>query len=385
MPFSDFVRTDYSPRRAPESSFRFLNRSARSEIARVRAFMHDAVSRYPEDERDDIIARLQSENEVNFRSASFEVLLHEGLLRLGFTLTVHPDPETGVAKRPDFLVRAKDGTEFFLEAVLAGERDGRNPAGEAMKNLTIGLLDATPHASFRLDVQSYGSPTTQPSGRDLTRRAHEWLNSLDADRLRVLLIEGGLEQMPTLFWTHEDWELCLRPIPLSADRRGTATRLVGVQCDGARRVNTWEPLRNAVKKKSNRYGSIAKPLIVAVNADSFNLDEIDEVQALYGEEPWVEIVGHPDQSGPRRLQNGAWSGPHGPQNRKVSGVWFFNDLTPYTLASRRSTLYLNPWANIPAPLLLEQFPTRRLIDQSLVTADGIDLRSIFGIHAEWPE
>ena len=385
MPFSDFVRTDVSPRRAPESSFRFLNRSARAEIARVRAFMHEAVSRYPADERDEIIARLQSDNEVNFRSASFEVLLHEGLLRRGFALTVHPDPETGVAKRPDFLVRAEDGAEFSLEAVLAGPRDGRNPKREAMKNSTIALLDATPHASFRIDVQSYGSPTTQPSGRDLTRRAHKWLNSLDADRLRVLLMEGGLEQMPTLKLMHEDWELCLRPIPLAADRRGTATRLVGAQCDGARRVNTWETLRNAVKEKANRYGSITKPLIVALNTDGFHLDEIDEVQALYGEEQWVEIIGHPDQSGPRRLQNGAWGGPHAPQNRKVSGVWFFNDLTPYTMASRRSTLYLNPWANIPAPPVLEQFPTRRLIDHALVTADGIDLRSVFGVQADWPE
>ena len=85
-------------------------------------YLEAVAAQLPVEERDDIIARLQSENEVNFRSASFEVLLHEGLLRLGFTLTVHPDPETGVAKRPDFLVRAKDGTEFFLEAVLAGER-----------------------------------------------------------------------------------------------------------------------------------------------------------------------------------------------------------------------------------------------------------------------
>lgn len=347
--------------------------------------MHEAVSRYPEDERDDIIARLQSENEVNFRSASFEVLLHEGLLRLGFSLTVHPDPETGVTKRPDFLVRAEDGAEFFLEAVLASERDGSNPAAEAMKNSTIGLLDATPHASFLLDVQSEGSPTTQPSGRELTRRAHEWLNSLDADRLRVLLVERGLDQMPTLLWTHEEWELCLRAIPLSAERTGAARRLISAQGDGVRWLNAWVPLRNAVKKKASRYGSIAKPLIVAVNADSFHLDEIDEVQALYGEERWVEIIGQSDQGGPRRLKNGAWRGPHGPQSRKVSGVWFFNDLTPYTLASRRSTLYLNPWAHIPAPPVLEKFPTRRLIDHSLVTADGIGLRSVFGIQAQWPE
>jgi hypothetical protein len=347
--------------------------------------MHEAVSRYPAEERDELIARLRSENESHFRSASFEVLLHEGLLRLGFTLTVHPDPETDVKRRPDFLVRAEDGTEFFLEAVLAGERDGRNPACEAMKNSTIGILDASPHANFLLDVQSDGSPTTQPSGRDLTRCAHAWLNGLNPDHLRELLVTKGLDQMPTLLWTHEEWEVSLRAIPLSAEKRGAATRLVGAQGDGIRWVNAWEPLRNAVKEKATRYGPVAKPLILAINADRFHLDEIDEVQALYGEEQWVEVIGHPDQGGPQRLENGAWRGPHGPQSRRVSGVWFFNDLTPYTLASRRSTLYLNPWAHNSAPPVMDRLPTRRLVGNALVAADGIDLLSMFGVHAEWPE
>jgi hypothetical protein len=385
MPFANFPRTDVTPRRALESSFRFLDRSARPEIARVRAFLQEAIRRYPAAERDDVIARLRSENEVHFRSASFEVLLHEGLSRLGFILTVHPEPGTGVAKRPDFRVRTVDGIEFFLEAVLAGVRDGRNPASEAIKNSIIGLLDAAPHAGFLLDVQSDGDPLTQPSGRNFVRQVHEWLNTLDQDHCRSVILESGLDQMPTLLWTHEDWELSLRAIPLPPARRGKATRLLGAQGDGVRRVNAWEPLRNAVKKKANRYGQVTKPLVVAVNADNVDLDEIDEEQALYGEEQWVEVIGHAGKGGLQRIANGAWRGPDGPQCRKVSGVWFFNDLTPYTLATRRSTLYLNPWAHLPTPPALDCLPTRRLVNETLVRARGITPRAMFGVNPEWPE
>jgi hypothetical protein len=282
-------------------------------------------------------------------------------------------------------VRSEDGTEFFLEAVLAGERDGRNPASEAIKNSTIGVLDARPHTNFLLDIQSNGDPITQPSSRDLIRRTHEWLDGLDPDYLLESLAIEGLDQMATLRWMHEGWKLSLRAIPLPAEKRGKATMLIGAHGDGVRWVNAWESLRSAVKKKANRYGEISKPLIVAINTDRFHLDQIDEEQALYGEEQWVEVIGHPDRGGPRRVENGAWRGPHGPQCRKVSGVWFFNDLTPYTLATRRSTVYLNPWAHNPAPPAMDRFPTRRLVGDSLIASEGLDLRSMFGVDADWPE
>lgn len=385
MPFSHIGRTDTAPKRANESSYRFLDRSARPEIERVRVFLGEAIGRYPADGRDEIVARLQSEDEVHFRSAAFEVLLHEGLRRLGFSLFPHPDPGTGVARRPDFLVIADSGHEFYLEAVLAGERDGRNPAAEAIKRSAIGLLDETPHQYFLLDVQSEGDPTTQPSARVLIREVHAWLDTLDVEALRARLEADGFDQMPSMDWSHEGWELTFRPIPLSDARRGRARRLVAAQGAGVRRVNTWEPLRDAVKKKANRYGELARPLVVAINADGFHLDVIDEVQALYGEEQWVEVLGHPERSGLQRRENGAWRGPNGPQCRRVSGVWFFNDLTPYTLANRRSTLYLNPWAHQPVSEALSRLPTKRLIDDTLVATEGVSLQEIYGIPPEWPE
>lgn len=385
MPFSNAERADATRKRASESSFRFLDRSACPHIERVRAFLAEAIGRYPASERDEIVARIQSENETHFRSAAFEVLLHEALLRLGYRPIPHPDPGTGVARRPDFLVTDVDGSEFFLEAVLASERDGRNPAAEAMKRTALGHLEEVPHFAFMLDVDSEGDPVSQPPGRVLARQAHAWLDTLDPEGLRERLIAHGMDAMPTMTWSHEEWELTLKAIPLPAERRGRATRLIGAFGDGARWVNAWEPLRDAVKKKANRYGELTRPFVVAVNADIFRLDEIDEVRALYGEEYWAENLHCPAQGGPRRRENGAWRGPHGPQNRRVSAVWFFNDLTPYTLAARQSTLYVNPWANISPPQSLQRIRTRRVQGDELVNLPGLELRSIYELPVGWPE
>lgn len=290
-----------------------------------------------------------------------------------------------MTKRPDFLVTAPDGDEFFVEAVLASERDGRNPAAEAMKEAALGYLNETPHAAFLVDVESEGDPTAQPAGRALARDVHAWLDALEPDPLRERLVADGFYAMPSMTWAHEGWELTLRAIPLSADRRGKSDRLIGASGSGARWVNAWEPLRDAVKKKANRYGNLTKPFVVAVNADIFHLDEIDEMQALFGEEYWGEVIGHPERSGTRRLPNGAWRGPHGAQNRRVSAVWFFNDLTPYTLASRRSTLYVNPWAYAAPPVNLQRVPTRKLEGAEFVKLPGMDLGTIYGLPAAWPE
>lgn len=386
MLFSDNIRTDETVKRERESSFAFLERSSRPEIARVRDLLEVAVSNYARSELDELFARIRSDDEVAFRSATFELLLHESLHRLGFLLTPHPELGNGNTRRPDFLVDAPDSATFYLEAVLASSRDGTTPGAEAMKATTLDLLAQAPHRSFRVHIDSDGDPTNQPRARDLIAEVHAWLDTLDPEALLQSLSESGLEAMPTYQWRHEDWELTLRPLPMRPERYGTSTTLIGAFGGEGRRLDDWTPLRDAVKKKGRRYGDLDRPLVVAVNAESFHLDPIDELQALYGQEEYVEYVGRPDLGGRmRRASNGAWNGPQGPQARRVSAAWFFNDLTPYTVATRRSTLYVNPWAHIEAPSSLLQFPHARVVENRLVRADGIAMRELFGLTPVWPE
>lgn len=386
MPFREGERTDAAYKRAGESSYQFLDRSSRPEIERVRSYLTDAIRRYPASDRAELISRLRSGNEQHFRSSTFELFLHEGLVRLGYQVSCHPDPGTGSTKRPDFLVSHSAGEEFFLEAVLASEEDGSYPAAEAMKEATLGRLDAAPHQGFMLDISSEGDPCTQPSSKDLIRCVHRWLDTLDPQTLREHLVVVGFHAMPSMIWIHEDWELTIRAIPLSEERRGRSSRLIGMSGSGARIINTWEPLRRAVKKKATRYGNVTKPYVVAVNADVFHLDEIDEVQALYGEEYYsVKMTGGQGAGEMHRRPNGAWYGPNGPENCRISAVWFFNNLGPYTLAKCKNTLYVNPWANFPPPTRLQGMPTKKIEDERLVSIPGTDLATLYELPSHWPE
>jgi hypothetical protein len=141
-----------------------------------------------------------------------------------------------------------------------------------------------------------------------------------------------------------------------------------------------------VKNKGGKYGELRIPLLVAVNLNSFNLSKIDEMQALYGEEQLLDVVGHSErESRFERAPNGAWYGKNGPQYTRVSGMWIFNDLSPYTLAKRRHTVYFNPWALLKLPGFLKQLPNASVSASKMEWVEGVNLRDIFELNEGWPE
>lgn len=385
MLFSTLPRTDTTPKRHRESEFSFLERSARPEIARVRQFLEEAIGIYPGNEVDELCARIRSGNDIHFRSGTFELILHACLITLGYTLQPHPRLPH-VPARPDFYVMTPDGREFYLEAVLASEANGTDEASEARIGTTLDFLQQASHPSFMVAVESEGIPASQPSGARLRSSALAWLNSLDPDQIQSLIEEYGFEATPTLVWRHEDWKVTLRPIPLPAEKRGKSTTLIGVLDGGAGLVDAWTPIRNTIKFKGSKYGELDKPLLVAVDVDTYFLDRIDEMQALYGQEQYIFAVDDPSRE-PRleRAPNGVWRGKKGPQYTRVSGAWIFNDLNPYTIASRRHTIYFNPWASLPLPDALKQMPHAFAEGGKMQWKDGISLRQVFALQDGWPQ
>jgi hypothetical protein len=386
MLFADIQRTDSSAKRATESDIAFLDRSAWPPIARVREMMEACLANYPAVEGKELVDRLRSGDARHFASASFELLIHEYMLRLGLTLTLHPKLPNGSPKRPDFLVECPDAQKLYVEAVCASDDTQRDSAAEARKAVTLQVLDNEHHPSFMVAIDSDGDPTTQPSGRRLANDVVAWLNGLDPDALWELSMAQGHEALPELEWKHEEWRIRIRPIPVKIEARGKQRRLIGLRSFGASWIDGWSPLRDAVTFKARRYGDLSLPLVVAVNVDTFNLDPIDEVQALFGQEQYVFSRTNPDVE-PRldRAPNGAWRGPAGPRGKRASGAWFFNNLSPYTLARRRHTLYLNPSANDPVPDSFLLVPHAKVVDGHLRRVEGRDISAVFGLASSWPE
>ncbi len=382
MLFSEFERTDSSPKTNQESDFAFLDRSARPEIGRVRDYLYQLCQEYPDEEVVEQVARIQSNDDTNFRSAVFELLLYSALSSLGCALQPHPELPGDTASRPDFLVKTPDGHEFYLEAVLASPNDEANPGAAARIGVAIDALGKCSHPNFMVGLEMNGYPTTQPSGKRLRSEILNWLDSLDADLLlqEQELEKGGIENPPTFFWSHEAWEVLARPIPIKLQRRGKTTSLIGLFDGYAGFIDKWTPIRDAIKFKGGKYGTPDKPLLIAVNFASFNLDRIDEMQALYGQEQLVSSAGKLRM---QRALNGVWRGKNGPQSTRVSGAWLFNDLTAYTAASRNQTVYFNPWAQHPLPEFVKAMPHAVLEGNKVNWEDGLTFREMLGLAEDW--
>src|SRR5512132_3139931 len=113
-----------------------------------------------------------------------------------------------------------------------------------------------------------------------------------------------------------------RAIPRSPEKRDKPVRAVlGGLFGDARWLNTWKVIYDTLIDKGRRYGNLDAPLVIAVNANVFHLDQSDIMQALFGQEQFLFDPHEPDRE-PRmqRAPNGFWHGPKGPRYARVAGV-----------------------------------------------------------------
>lgn len=386
MLFREFTRTDHSISQATESDFAFLDRCAWQSVERIRQVIEVCLHNYPEKERAELISRLRSGDERHFRSGTFELFLHEYLLRQGFELQPHPELANGSNNRPDFKVICPDGAALYLEAVSAADDDGTDAAGEARIAVALQALNDVAHPYFMVSVKWLGYPASQPSGRRLAAEVARWLNDLNADEV-LKKCESGLEDLPEMRWEHEDWKLQIKAIPVKVEYRSNPRPLIGMRgpSDGAM-IDGWTPIREAIISKSRRYGELDLPLVVAVNVKSFSLDRIDEMQALFGQEQYLFRVGELSAEPEfRRVNNGAWGDQNGPRSRRCSGAWLFHNLLPWSIANRHHTLYLHPWANHAIPGSFLCMPHALVIDGRMQRVEGKSLQEVFELRPEWPD
>jgi hypothetical protein len=217
--FDKIQRIDGSPKRNQESNFKFYNRSSWAEISRVRELIENFVSHYPKKEVEELIARIRSGNDTHFKSATFELFLHQALIKKGFKLSPHPSLPNGNGSRPDFLVKIPNEQEFYLEAVLATENKEVDPGGETRKGVVLDYLSANPHKNFMVEIEDEFYPVSQPSGKKLLKKLHSWLDSLDPDTIQQKIDSEGFDSISPLIWNHENWTIIFKPIPLKLEKR----------------------------------------------------------------------------------------------------------------------------------------------------------------------
>lgn len=382
--FEETQRTYIGPKSYGETSWEYINRSARPEAEAIRNFLNKWLSEYPLAEQNEILGRLSSGNLANFDSACFEIIIYSILRSLGCSVEIHPVLPNGSSSRPDFLVTPPSGDIFYVEAVLASEYSVEERAAQKRMATLLHAIEKVDSPNFFLAVKTSGDPEKPPRGRKIREYLEAWLATLDPCEVEKRLKASEKIMFPATSWEESDWIITFEAIPKSENSRGLSRSSIGMISGGARWTNSWEPIRDAIKDKGGKCGLLGKPYLIAVNVDAIVVDRIDEMQALFGQEQvQINIGGDLDgQQTMTRSRNGAWVGPEGIQYTRVTGAWIFESINFWNIAHQGNNLYINPWCEHALPGILKELHFSEVENEKMIWNKGISLSELLGISGD---
>jgi hypothetical protein len=389
MPLFDQIeRTETRVRHQNESSFDYLNTSARPGICAIREMLERWFEHLPNSAKADIRGRFRSGDEVQYESSFFELFWHELLCSSCYEVTTHPRVPNATTN-PDFLASRAGVPQFYLEATLA--MPPGDPAATRRLAELYQTLDRMASPDFFLEIQYRGSPQENVRGRALRQRLESWLEELNFDEISRLYQERNYGAVPTFTWPEHGVMLTFTPIPKGPQSRGQlGIRPIGIVAPmDMRMVRTHDDIRVALEGKATKYGVLELPLLVAVNVMDDFCEEADLWSALFGEEQLVatqQANGRWREDWGARAPNGAWYGREGPRNRLVSAVVVTHQLSPSNVRTRTLELIHNPWALHPmTPDSLQLVQRIICVPEGRISRhSGVSAADLLGIPEAWP-
>lgn len=388
MLFDDVSRDYKGTRGYTEPIYVYFNRSARPSSQRIRNLLEEWFSNYPSDAQNEIVARFRSSNDIQHQSAFFEIYLHVLLSILGFQIEVHPEiPEQRT--HPEFLVFKEERPFFYLEATLAAGPNEERAADKRI-NAVYTTIDKMESPNFFIGVEVHGSPITPPPGRKWRAFLENWLSKIDPDTIIEHYKFDGIKALPSITKNHDGWNVAFQAIPKSPEVRGkSGVRPIGMRSKGIQICTEDEWIKNAIKEKATRYGNLQLPFLIAINVLSiFSSRNNFVMDALFGKEgftsSWLTTEG--SQNERIRAPNGAFRGPQGPQNTRVSGVIICSNLSCGNINKTIPALWHNPWASLPLDQEFWILPQYILNPENNCMEFKVEEKAIdlFGLPTNWP-
>jgi hypothetical protein len=377
--YDDRDRTDLSPQRNGETSFAFFNRAGGSLWRHSRALHQEWADRLGDGEYADVRAALRSNN-ARARSAFLELYLHECLIRGNFDVTVHPELRH-TTRHPDFLAE-RDAARIYVEAIAPGTSKAARSRAARMNDLLAALDQVGDDNFFLLTTSIAQACNSAPAGsfRDQIRK---WLGQLDPDVVDI-------EHLPARTFEQDGWSVTVEAMPIKPDRRGNVRRSIGIYAHSeAEFIDDGAKLVAALKSKASRYGDFDAPFVIAVGTNSFDEDDEDVVNALYGSVSWLlGGVGPGEEVTTRGVRNhdGYFGSPGAWKNRRVSGVVIVDQLTLHDPAHAQVALWLHPAPLHPLPSE-PIFPgvIHEWNGQMTDKREALDARALLGLADDWPQ
>jgi len=172
--FDEGQRSDSSPARDTEPSFRFLNRRAGAFWDRVRDETDTWYADFPDDNRD-LRNRFRKDEKDQHLAAWWELYMHRLFRRLGYKVEVHPDL-SGARSKPDFLVSEESAGLYVESAAIFNSDDIENAAGRAW---ICECVNSAQNTDFMVDLDIEEVGIQQPRRRQIVAPLEEWLATLD--------------------------------------------------------------------------------------------------------------------------------------------------------------------------------------------------------------
>lgn len=375
--FKVIARSSAVPRHQSETTFNFLDRVAGDFWDDVRTLFEDWLARVPDTARGDLLGRLRA-SDRHFAAAFWELYLHEGFLRGGCEVEVHP--KVLGPRPPDFLVTREDET-FYVEAKAIFEAE-KGSGAEARREILFESLNRLHSPNFFLSIECVSVGARPVASGSLRRELEAWLDSLDPEVETELLTRGRGARFS---WKRDGWVLKFRPIPLGVDQRGKFDhRPVGsTGSGGARLVDDSGVLRKALGRKGAAYGQLDHPLMLAVSVERPLHDDDDSADALFGSTQITIDRRAPGSARSTRAPDGYWLGPSGWRHTEVPAVLIAQNIAPWLVTKIAPTLWLHPEGKPIQPLGLWR-TAAVVIDQIEYTPGRISPSDHFDLSGMWP-
>jgi hypothetical protein len=377
--FGKRKRDRHSPMRQGERLFRFYNSSAWESVSRIRDVLNKWIANFNEKDQADLVGRMRSKSDAQFKAAFTEVALHEALLASEYAIETHPDLPNG--RRPDFKIRDKDKkTIGYLEVTSFGP----SRSAEAAANRKATIYNAIDKAKIpencflTFAVERAGAKDARI--RQLTSEIEKWVTE-NKDKIG---------QGPKKIFKSNGWaiELTLHVLPT----KRTDPRNIGIHFGGVGWISAPHEIRKALDEKSKAYGDLDAPFLIAV-ADckgelSGGSNERDLIAALFGDEV-VHFRTRDDgtyDSWDGREDNGFWGSADKPKNRNVAGVILFPNPDVWALGAEKwqPILIRNPWAN--TPIGEDVIPITRLsLQEDKFDVKKANFAKLVKLPEGWPE
>jgi hypothetical protein len=381
--FDEVHRSDASVAGFQESTFAFLNRIAGAYWDYPRSLMQQWMDRIGDDiSYNDLLQRLRSKDNEQFRSAYLELYLHESLLRAGYEVVIHPGVP-GATRQPDFLAVRGDH-RVYIEAIAPGA-PAPAKAAAARRAVLFDTVNRLGDPNFILWLDHLVDGPRPPKAARLRAELRQWLGRLDPNA------PWTADAAPRYDWREDGWEARLKALPKKIEARGTRpdSQAIGIYAHtGVSVVDDAPAIREALAEKHHGYGGLNAPFVIAIGTYIFDRDRWHATNAMYGQLA-IEFDPNADVEAPTRAvrqTDGYFGTPPQWQNRNVSGVLLVNQLMPYYLQRAEVTLWRHP---NPVHLL----PDELGLPAHVITVEDGELseaspdssaEEFFGLPDPWP-